>query len=88
MEALEQLIDKRVEKALAELRESPEFMSELTAQRDTLDSLLAQIPDEEIRKAVTTYIECDNDIGGIQLKAAYKAGTLDAVKLLKTLGVI
>lgn len=88
MEALEKLIDERVEKAFAELRESPEFMAQLTTQRDALDSLLERISDQGIREAVTVYIECDNDIGGAQLKAAYKAGALDAVKLLKTLGVI
>lgn len=88
MEAWEQLIGERMEKALAELRESPEFMAELTAQRDALDALLERIPDEKIRKAVTAYDEQKNFVSGFQLKAVYKAGALDAVKLLKTLGVI
>lgn len=88
MEAWEQLIDERTEKALAALRESPEFMAELTAQRDALDSLLERIPDEGIQKAVIAYDEQKNDVSGIQLKAVYKAGALDAVKFLKTLGVI
>ena len=88
MEAWEQLIDERMEKALAVLREGPEYMAALTAQRDALDSLLERIPDEKIRKAVTAYDEQKNDVSGIQLKAVYKAGALDAVKLLKTMGVI
>ena len=88
MEALEQLIDERVENAMRELRESPEFLAQLAGQRDALDSLLERISDQGIREAVTAYIECDNDIGGTQLKTAYKAGALDVVKLLKTLGVI
>lgn len=88
MEAWEQLIDERMEKALAVLREGPGYMAALTAQRDALDSLLERIPDEKIRKAVTAYDEQKNDVSGIQLKAVYKAGALDAVKLLKTMGVI
>ena len=88
MEALEKLIDERVEKALAELRESPEFLSQLTAQSDTLEALLSRISDEETRKAVMTFEGQKNALSSIQLKAIYKAGALDAVKLLKTLGVI
>jgi len=73
MEALEQLIDERSEKAMRELRENPEFLAQLTAQRDALDSLLEQIFDEKIRKAVTAYDEQKNAVSGIQLKEVYKA---------------
>ncbi|MDD4511143.1 MAG: hypothetical protein PHY23_09610 [Oscillospiraceae bacterium] len=88
MEALEQLIDERSEKAMAELRENPEFMALLVEQQELLEALLAKIPDKQTQKAVMAYDEQKNAVSGIQLKAVYKAGALDAVKLLKTLGVI
>ena len=88
MEALEQLIDERSEKAMAELRENPEFMALLVEQQELLEALLSKISDEQTRKAVVAYDEQKNAVSGIQLKAVYKAGALDAVKLLKTLGVI
>ncbi|WP_312644551.1 hypothetical protein [Hydrogenoanaerobacterium sp.] len=88
MEALEQLIDERSEKAMAELRENPEFMALLVEQQELLEALLAKISDKQTQKAVMAYDEQKNAVSGIQLKAVYKAGALDAVKLLKTLGVI
>jgi hypothetical protein len=88
MEALEQLIDERSEKAMAELRENPEFMALLVEQQELLEALLTKIPDKQTQKAVMAYDEQKNAVSGIQLKAVYKAGALDAVKLLKTLGVI
>lgn len=88
MEALEQLIDERREKAMAELRKNPEFMALLVEQQELLEALLSKISDEQTRKAVVAYNEQKNAVSGIQLKAVYKAGALDAVKLLKTLGVI
>lgn len=88
MEALEQLIDERTEQAMRELRDNPDFMALLVKQQEMLETLLSQVPDEQTRKAVVAYDEQKNDISGIQLKAVYKAGMLDAVKLLKTLGVI
>lgn len=88
MEALEQLIDERTEQAMRELRDTPDFMVLLVKQQEMLETLLSQVPDEQTRKAVVVYDEQKNDISGIQLKAVYKAGMLDAVKLLKTLGVI
>lgn len=88
MEALEQLIDERSEKAVRELWDNPEFMAFLVEQQELLEALLSEISDEQTRKAVVTYDEQKNAVSGIQLKAVYKAGVLDAVKLLKTLGVI
>ena len=88
MEALEQLIDERTEQAMRELRDNPDFMALLVKQQEMLETLLSQVPDEQTRKAVVAYDEQKNDISGIQLKAVYKAGMLDAIKLLKTLGVI
>ncbi|WP_312102845.1 hypothetical protein [Pygmaiobacter massiliensis] len=88
MEALEQLMDERTEQAMRKLRDNPDFMALLVKQQEMLEALLSQVPDEQTRKAVVAYDEQKNDISGIQLKAVYKAGVLDAVKLLKTLGVI
>lgn len=88
LEALEQLIDERSEKAVRELWDNPEFMAFLVEQQELLEALLSEISDEQTRKAVVTYDEQKNAVSGIQLKAVYKAGVLDAVKLLKTLGVI
>lgn len=69
-------------------RESPEFMALLVAQQEQFDTLLSQISDGDLKKAVAAYDAHKNVISGTQLKAVYKAGALDAVKLLKTLGVI
>ncbi len=88
MEALKQLMDERTEQAMRKLRDNPDFMALLVKQQEMLEALLSQVPDEQTRKAVVAYDEQKNDISGIQLKAVYKAGVLDAVKLLKTLGVI
>lgn len=88
MEALEQLMDERTEQAMRELRDNPDFMALLVKQQEMLETLLSQVPDEQTRKAVVAYDEQKNDISDIQLKAVYKAGMLDAVKLLKILGVI
>lgn len=81
-------MDGQIEEALAVLRESPEFMALLVAQQEQLDTLLSQISDGDLKKAVAAYDAHKNVISGTQLKAVYKAGALDAVKLLKTLGVI
>lgn len=88
MEDFVQLIDQRTEKALAQLRECPEFAQLLTEQSTTLDNLVAMMIDEKARQAVWNYDGIKNDISGVQLKAVYKAGALDAVQLLKTMGVI
>ena len=57
-------------------------------QQELLEALLSKLSDEQTRKAVMEYDEQKNSVSGIQLKAVYKAGVLDAIKLLKTLGVI
>lgn len=88
MEALEQLIDGQIEEALRRLRESPEFMALLAEQQEQLETLLSQISDEAVKKAVFAYDAHKNVVSGSQLKEVYKAGALDAVKLLKTLGMI
>lgn len=88
MDTLEQLVDGQIEEALATLRESPEFMALLVAQQAQLEALLSKISDEELKQAISAYDAHKNVISDTQLKAIYKAGALDAVKLLKTLGVI
>ncbi|MDD3229249.1 MAG: hypothetical protein PHE09_08525 [Oscillospiraceae bacterium] len=88
MELLEQLIQERSEEATRTLQENPEFQALLMDQQELLEALLSGISDEQTQKAVMEYDEQKNSVSGIQLKAVYKAGVLDAVKLLKTLGVI
>lgn len=88
MECLDQIIDERSEKAMRKIRDNPKFMALLVEQQEQLDALLSKVSEEQTRKAVVAYDEQKNAVSGIQLKAVYKAGALDAVKLLKTLGVI
>ncbi|MDD3230729.1 MAG: hypothetical protein PHE09_16135 [Oscillospiraceae bacterium] len=88
MEILEQLIQERSEEATRALQESPEFQALLMDQQELLEALLSKLSDEQTKKAVMEYDEQKNSVSGIQLKAVYKAGVLDAIKLLKTLGVI
>lgn len=88
MDTLEQLVDGQIEEGLATLRESPEFMALLVVQQAQLEALLSKISDGDLKQAVSAYDAHKNVISGAQLKAVYKAGALDAVKLLKTLGVI
>ena len=88
MEILEQLIQERSEEATRALQENPEFQALLMDQQELLEALLSKLSDEQTRKAVMEYDEQKNSVSGIQLKAVYKAGVLDAIKLLKTLGVI
>lgn len=88
MEILEQLIQERSEEATRALQENPEFQALLMDQQELLEALLSRISDEQTKKAIMEYDEQKNSVSGIQLKAVYKAGALDAVKLLKTLGVI
>ena len=85
---LEQLIEQRTETARSQRRECPEFAQLLTEQSTALDNLVAMMIDEKTKQAVWDYDGIKNDISGIQLKAVYKAGALDAVQLLKTMGVI
>jgi len=88
MEILEQLIQECSEEATRALQENPEFQALLMDQQELLEALLSKLSDEQTRKAVMEYDEQKNSVSGIQLKAVYKAGVLDAIKLLKTLGVI
>lgn len=88
MKCLEQLIGERLEKALADLRENPEFTALLQMQVMKLDTLINSIGDERTKKEVIAYSEQKNAINHIQLQAVYKAGAQDAITLLKTLGVI
>ncbi|MDD3227656.1 MAG: hypothetical protein PHE09_00395 [Oscillospiraceae bacterium] len=88
MEILEQFIQERSEEATRALQESPEFQALLMDQQELLEALLSKLSDEQTKKAVMEYDEQKNSVSGIQLKAVYKAGVLDAIKLLKTLGVI
>lgn len=88
MEILEQLVQERSEEATRALQENPEFMALLMDQQELLEALLSKISDEQTKKSVMEYDEQKNSLSYIQLKAVYKAGVLDAIKLLKTLGVI
>ena len=88
MEILEQLIQECSEEATRALQENPEFQALLMDQQELLEALLSKLSDEQTRKAVMEYDEQKNSVSGIQLKAVYKAGVLDAIKLLKTLGLI
>ena len=88
MEGFVPLLNERTEKALAELRECPEFAKLLTEQSTALDDLVAMVTDENAKQAVWEYDAIKNNISGIQLTAVYKAGALDAVQLLKKMGVI
>ena len=88
VEGFVQLFNERTEKALAELRECPEFAKLLMEQSTALDDLVAMVTDETAKQTVWDYDGLKNSISGIQLTAVYKAGALDAVQLLKKMGVI
>lgn len=87
MDLCEKVVSELTEKSLSVLRENPEYQAALEKQAGALDKLLASLPDDT-RKAVSAFVDKQNEISLCQLRHTYQSGALDCVKLLKKLGVI